>query len=412
MKKRLCRILSIAISLSCLFAGTNSLSVHAYNGRAYSIGCVYGASGNNLDTSQAVIQAANYYSLTGYASYYNTEPTYSYINSNRIQSDIVLFDGHGNYRQMQFISLDRGGDYHCGIDYGTGFYGQNGCHYVGLQNYSFSNAVRLMIFAGCETAKGDDNLPSRAVYWSGANASIGWQEVIYQVDCQKWLSRMSDYLSRGYEIYQAMDYADSFSDYYSNASIKSHIIWGDWHQVLKRAKSLRAEPTDGRIFSASLEMPANKLNLSSIESAIQTHDAAFSLQDYSITVTENQKGDDQKFIVDLNRKIGDFVTDSGYTIIFRNNKAIQVYNNSKSLPLTRAAIPSASQNAQAQALEKARQSFLQNSSLSSNDILSEEVSCKYDTATGTPYYLVMITYGIAEGDTILKNTATYSYNTN
>ncbi len=62
------------------------------------------------------------------------------------------------------------------------------------------------------------------------------------------------------------------------------------------------------------------------EDAISSTFEGFNANNYEKTVTSNSI-DNSSFVIDYTLKVGDFSTNSGYTIIFRDGKANAIYDN-------------------------------------------------------------------------------------
>ena len=128
----------------------------------------------------------------------------------------------------------------------------------------------------------------------------------------------------------AANYANSFSDYDYNASIKAFRIYGNATiQIKKTRNSLTAvsnESTVSKDLSTS-NISVNTNELYPALSAIKEINPAFSSSNYKVTVV---KTDDvaENYTIDYMLMDGDFVTSSGYSIIVENGKAIRVQDNS------------------------------------------------------------------------------------
>lgn len=318
MKKLRTVLLSVTLVIALLLSSTLTASAKA--NQAYSIG-------GEFHSGADVISAADYWALCGYKSYYNTEPTYAYVsNANNLNSDILYFSSHGSQNSISLLNGIR-------LTNGTN---NSSSNIVGIQSYSLTN-TKLVVYDACLTASGDTNLCTQTRS-SGADAVIGWRVVIGADDAFKWQTRFQNYCALGYKVHLAMDYADSFSDYNDNSTIKNHLIYGDWLQVIKKTTASAATTLNESTIQTTAEdvnrikdIPElvcdyNSINYQLIEDTIAANFDGFDAQDYNKTVTSNSI-DNSSFVIDYTLKIGDFSTKSGYTLIFRDGKASAIYDN-------------------------------------------------------------------------------------
>lgn len=310
----------ISVALVAALLSATAISANAYSGYAYSFGGDY-------STSQSVTNTAITWNSCGYTSYYTTTPTYSYLNSsNVLNSDILYFDAYGS---QNLIKLKTG----LYLTNGT----SNGSDEVGIASYTLSN-TRLVIYNCGYTASGSSNLCT-TTRSRGADAVIGWKGGIISSDAVTWQERFQSYCKKGYRVNLAMDYADSFSDYSNNSAIKNHLIYGNWEQViLKTSTSSASELSESTICSELETSPDRVINIDEIEctfddidydainAAIKAEFSDFDASEYETAVTSTSL-DDSSFVIDYTLKVGDYSTNSGYTIIFRDDKASTLYNN-------------------------------------------------------------------------------------
>ena len=220
-KKKIIKVFLSALSATALECSL-TLGVNATAGYAYSMG--------GLTTSvQQIIDTANNWAFCGYTSFYNTDITYSYLSSSSVlNSDILYFSGYGGQNAVELEN-------NLYLVSGSG----NSTTQVGLNGYTLSN-TRLVVFNACYTASGTSNICTVA-RTRGADAAIGWKGGLTSADSTKWQARFQSYLVSGHKVHIAMDYADSFSDYYSNANTKYHLVYGNWTQYI----SLNASSSSG-----------------------------------------------------------------------------------------------------------------------------------------------------------------------
>lgn len=107
-----------------LLLALNVVTAYASGGNyAYSIGTNYdgGLFDSDIDTSGDATYAATAFSLTGYSSYYNIQPTVSYmigdnpLGNARLENNIIFLSGHGNKDHMSFNYKKKDGNHATGV---------------------------------------------------------------------------------------------------------------------------------------------------------------------------------------------------------------------------------------------------------------------------------------------------------
>ncbi len=199
MKRTKHALLAIVI-LICSIGGVHT-SASATTQYAYSIGTLLP---NGDDFTENVMEAAAIYgTISGFRSYYQTTPTYSYLTGNnangvpRLASEIVFLNGHALYDMLELKYS--GGTYL--VTMGTNSASENK---IGLQSLDMSSC-KLISFVGCETAKYTTNLASTAVS-RGAKSSIGFTEAIISrvFNGPDWLRVFNNRIASGYTVDEAI----------------------------------------------------------------------------------------------------------------------------------------------------------------------------------------------------------------
>ena len=89
---------------------------------------------------------------------------------------------------------------------------------------SFSQSLLNDFLRFCTAAYGSSNI-SKWVVDNGAKISVGWTTEVYAPDHGNWLYRFNYYLSQGYSVNAACNYADSFT-YSSNSGVQNNVKYG------------------------------------------------------------------------------------------------------------------------------------------------------------------------------------------
>ena len=284
--------------------------------KAFCVGTKYNDS-LNLDTTNDAIVAKFYFENMGNDVILRTQPTIDIMRKyHNIKSKILFFSGHGNYKSMQFNYMQQGGIYKTGVYY-SGNNTENGYQYVGIiGNMDF---VDLAVFAGCETAKGSDNLAKRAHNY-GAKNTIGWTKEVLASSHSNWLSRFGHYLYEGHSVVSAALYADSFT-YLPGSNVKDYVIYSN-------------DRSGGNL---TLSEPGNQLNSYrgdtiikcqndpyEVEAIIQEINSNFDIDDYNVYIHNNSN---EITTIDFVRLIEGFETNSGFSAIINCNNLIGLYGS-------------------------------------------------------------------------------------
>ncbi len=330
MFKKSKNFMSIII-LMLLIISVAPTSVFAYNSNAWSVGSRYGDGYifgliGGVDTREEAKNAADYYATLGYNSYYEFEPTYQTLRgkfkngSYRMESAIQFYSGHADYSCIAYNANKKGGDYKTGIYYGKNYDSDAGYRYAGVQSYDFSD-VKLITFAGCNSAEGYDNICKRA-YDNGAETTIGWKESVGSGSHTNWLNRFNDYLNKGYTVKKSAEHADSYS--YLDNTVKAHKIYGNGD--LKFSK-LRTASLDSLLEND--REPLYKFEYTSdsqIFQKLNQNASNFDIKNYDISETVNE----MYRVIDLVEIVDGIKSTEGYSIIIYDGTA-DVYQNSASM---------------------------------------------------------------------------------
>lgn len=203
-----------AVVLCICFFWINSISVSATE-YAYSIGHNFGINNPLVvdyegDFTPNVSYAATVYGMIGYSSYYNYNPTCTYLRgsnpggSDRLGSSIVFLNGHASNADLLCGDTTDEGDYRCGVHRDIDIVSTStGYRYAGLGSRNMFG-VKLISFVGCNTASTNDNLCSKAIS-KGATCAMGFINNINSrtADGQNWLIYYHNALYNGSSILEA-----------------------------------------------------------------------------------------------------------------------------------------------------------------------------------------------------------------
>lgn len=322
-----CSLILVPWSSTFAASSTDAWSVGTY----YKDGYISGLIGS-VDTTDDAITAADFYGSMGYKSAYSTSPTYQIMrgrfsnNNYRMESAVQFYSGHANNECIAYNYNNSGGDYKTGVYYGSNYDSSKGYKYAGIKSYNL-NSVKLITFAGCNTAtNGDDNIVA-AAHNAGATTTIGWTESIGSGSHSNWLKRYNDYLNKGYTVSKAISHADSFS--YLDNKVKKHKVYGNKNLTLTSSKrALNNDYPERETFTINYNDEAEVFD------KIKNFNTEFKIDNYIVEEIVNDSGK----IYDLYLLKDGYKTLDGYTIILTEGKA-EVYRNNSYDELSETIIP-------------------------------------------------------------------------
>lgn len=387
--KRLISIISIFAILLTSFTGSvyAATTLSAPEGGAYSIG---GEFHNGAD----IISACDFWALCGYSSYYNDNPSYSYVNSNRLNAYILYFSAHGNQNAIYLPN---------NIIVSNGRITATS-KTINIKNYNL-NRAKLYVYDACQTASNANgsgvNLCT-VTRDAGADCVIGWKQNIGVSDAFAWQKRFQNRLALGHTVQNAANYANGFS-YDNNSTIKSWQIFGNKNLIIKISHSAALEnnyiETDKYKYvdcsSKKYSMTNYVKNQNTLNGIIKDNFVEFNPSDYkkTYTYTNEEKSD---YVIDYTYMIGEYSTRSGYSVIVNDNKVVGIQENNMDIENhTRKSIPNFSELSKMDAYEEAQSKV---SARSDNSTIVEQYGEPfYDASTDTFGYRLMTVYKTEAG---------------
>lgn len=200
-------------------AAKNENAYAAQTEHAYSIGHNFGGDIPLIydlegDFTISAEHASTIYGMLGYNSYYNFNPTYSYLRGtnpsgvDRLGSSIVYINGHANYDNILCGDYVDDDNHKCGVYYKGDFTSsKSGFTYAGLEDRDLTG-VKLFTFVGCYTAQKDVNLCTKALD-GGATCVVGFNDAIngLTTEGQNWKKAYNNSLGNGSTVSEAISYA-------------------------------------------------------------------------------------------------------------------------------------------------------------------------------------------------------------
>lgn len=345
--KKLKLVLILTITLSVVFFSKAQLVIawsSPQNKTAFSMGTDF--KGGILDlkepnTTEDAKYAHNIYSSMGWKSVLITEPTsINVLNKHSngyfyFESSIVFLSGHGAPSGMSWNYKKKGGRYSVVIvpNETKSYTFSDGSIRIGLGVFNASQND-LVVYAGCETAKGSDNM-TKSIVSQGANAAIGWAVSIEDGSHRNWLKRFNDKLKEKKTIKVAAEYADSFN--YQDNGVKNYVIYGNKNFILgsnyEIAKSIDFDGKNEYVINKNIignnsKISENKIKYN-IEKIIKENiDSNFNAADYKVEINGTDKQ-----IYDYVLYVNGARTDLGYTVRMEDDKIISIFDNTNGLDI-------------------------------------------------------------------------------
>lgn len=269
-----------------------------------------------------------------------TSPTISSIKGSHsngtayLNSGIVFMSGHGNKDLMAF-NKSGGSEFYIKANTTTT------SSSIGIGNYvNASNA--LIVFAGCETAKGSSNISSYVVN-KGAKISIGWTTSVNANSHTNWLKRFNNKIKdKSTTVANAKSAADG--NLYLDSRVKNGKIYGasgynPWYFMSggSNSSSTTNIVAEHKYISNEYLVTkyANKTGESSIKQddvlstvknfIIENIDSSFNENDYVLEVN----GTDTKYY-DYIMYVNGIRTNFGYSVAVDSDGSVKLYDNTNS----------------------------------------------------------------------------------
>ncbi|WP_113675828.1 hypothetical protein [Vallitalea guaymasensis] len=325
------KIISIVLCMMLCITLKGAVFASNFDSRALSVGTNYKDGGifglGNVDTSIDAQRASGDYDAAGYHSFYITEPTYDFLRgqwgnkTDRMSSEILFFSGHANNQCVAFNYNNEGGDYKTGVYYKENFDSTSGYKYAGVQSYDLTN-TKLITFAGCKTAYGNDNI-TKSAHDEGAEVTLGWTKKVAAGSHSNWLERYNDYLGKGYTVKESIDHADNYM--YLDSAVKSHKLYGN--EDLRLCESTETKALNLTENNRNYNIPYQSDN--DIIKELKKINPDFNIDDYEVNKIKNQNN----ILVEYYYKVNGIKSISGYVVNIEENNIINISDNSIVLPI-------------------------------------------------------------------------------
>lgn len=303
---------SISIILIMVLCFCATLSVLAAGNMAYSVGTSF----NKIDTTAAASYAADAYSRAGYSSNLSQNPSFDDLNGyfgngiRKLESTILFISGHGSpaYVETSLTGLSAN-------DWNS-YIGDKKLVGAGTVNWGTTSLVTL---GACQTAEGGNSSIAGIIRNKGAFTTVGWTTELPEGSFKNWAKRYSDNLANGQTVYAAITNANNHI--YLDNRVKNTQIFGNQNLVIRPTRSIQNAVEHFNIIDIDSEY--SYTNVDELTNYLETIITNFNKSDYIIDIAKSNN----ETIIDFVYKIGNYRTLSGYTVRIKNDKVIQVIDN-------------------------------------------------------------------------------------
>lgn len=340
MKKRIIfKLLFLTVLFSLVIVNVYAVINSDEQTRSTSYASALGATNINISDSALTTilnDAVSTYNDCGYVANSKKDPSALVILSNAISSKVQLYFAHG-YASSDRIIFPNGGLIN--IEGGATISGNT---YYGLDMVDWTTkklvTVSTCYSAGSEVVQYLDSFAAE-ICRLGCEMTVGWYTAIPGFYGPEWLGRYHDKLRIGDNVLDAILYANEMNepivaDYgsYKNVKVFSHtgsttsIIENNSRQNLSGGKNnLIVTLANDKVYTKK-----------ELEKCLEKIDLNFDINNYHIVEKEGvyvcniETGIEKKVAgyIDANVKVGDFITNLGYTVVLDekdNIKAVYDY---------------------------------------------------------------------------------------
>ena len=346
----------------------------------------------DIDATKPCTNALIAYNNAGFSIAGHTNPTKSILLDN-IHATVQFYYGHGG---LNFIVLSP----EAGIIKGRSIISDvtidgkknqyEDVQFIGTNTVNWNADINLVSYLSCESA-GENSVAnadsiSGMTCANGATVVVGYSSKVHLVSLENWTDRYNEKLGEGYGVLDAVNYANSFNYLFND--VKNIIVWhhgdpnmkiGKYSSSSKNSidfKDNNPERDDRLVYNFDTMNNTKISSKSDIESKLSEIYENFDSDNYIIEKNTSYCYDintnlptEENVYYNYKLKIGDYITDAGYTVKTTNGVISEIYDNNIDL------------EKQEQLLKKSYQfnANLDNKSLSTYKAnLNKKVTFKYD----------------------------------
>lgn len=283
------------------------------------------------DSRASISEIITAYNRAGYRVYGVGNPGKQHLWE-QLYADVQCFLCHGN-QDCVVTAIS-------GIVAGSDrMYGNKDC--IGTDSVHWDADTILVIYGSCQGAGDNGVINKNSVGYKtavrGAQVVMAWRSSVNIPNLEKWTKYYNNRLADGYSVIQAMDYANSFSYTDSRVPQNSTIIHhGDTGIKIGKYRNItenQIRPEDNLLLKAKTRTVISSNDVNAIYNVIKETYPDFDENNYiitrgnsqSINVTNEQVSETE--YINLMLKIGEFETESGFTVRAEDGIVEAIYDN-------------------------------------------------------------------------------------
>lgn len=357
MKIKIKKIL-VVLTVLILISGLLSVCsvVFASSNLAYAGGLKDDDSSNifAIDATNPCTNALIAYQNAGFSVSGHTNPTKSTLLNN-IHATVQFYYGHGG---LNFIVLGpkagiiKGGNTISDVDLPGGKKTYESVQFIGTDTVNWNANTDLVSYLSCnsagENSTANPDSVSGMTCAKGATVVTGYSSTVHLASLGNWSNRYNEKLGQGYGVLDAVNYANSFN--YVFDDVKNVIVWHHGDPNIKIGKyssssknSIISENNifnndtakDNRLVYSSNVMDDTKISSNSeIESKLSEIYENFNSNNYIVEKNTSYCYDintnlptEENVYYSYRLKIGDYITNAGYTVKITNGVISEIYDN-------------------------------------------------------------------------------------
>lgn len=296
--------------------------------------------GDVTEVNTSMMTAKLAYQFMGYSTVSYTDPTDTALFSNILTRNVQLYFADGDITKVVF----QNGGITTGETGTVGIRFEKDSPEIELPFYSIYdlnwNDKKLITLATCKSAGESQPSTSSLTYQianEGAQMTVGWYGTVNNESLPNWLNYYHERLAEGDNPYDAVNYANS--KFYVYPSVRNtYVVYNALTSLsIEEISELKLVDDKDTLISNNIlsQNEAAKYNFSQIEEILMEKNPDFNINNYQIkesntsystNLKDNKIKEDYTYI-DYVYKIGDFITNSAYTVILDSNDKILSIND-------------------------------------------------------------------------------------
>ena len=350
------KILALTIMVILISGLLSTYSgVFARSNWAYAAGLKYDIPDNifDMDPTNQCVNALNAYQNAGFSVGGHINPTKQILWEN-LYATVQYFNGHGNVDLLLLgnTGIINGADRTMNVTTDNGKKTFENVQFIGTNTVHWDADTDLVSYLACNTAGVNNSVASdslaRSTCYRGATVVFGYTSEVHTVSLGSWSDRYNEKLGQGYGVNDALLYANSFNYLFND--VKNGTLWHHGNANLKIGKYNPAtknslsetnntlnkdDLTNDRLVYSSNGINTSKVYSSSnVESKLSEIYKNFDRNNYIVEKNTSYCYDintnlptEENVYYDYKLKIGDYITNAGYTVKLKNGVISEIYDN-------------------------------------------------------------------------------------